>query len=574
MGADDVPMVCRPGARVRILGLRARPDLNDQEAVVLSEQKERWAVRCTLSNECVKVKPVNLVFCEARLTELEDDVLQLVFSFAYPGALRNAAASSRKLRSRCSSLLSSAAYRRRCDVAQLARWKASSPVFGFFSFDTKRDPSPRWGPNFEGHLDCCGSRIVHVDSFGRACLYENGSEGACEHLRTVSTPSGNRLMFHQVALSSAGRLAASLPVAPGKVPVCLYSADGAFELQLWPGGMVPGLAWTAADTLVLIGDHGKLWRWASGMGQRLEAFTTDDRLYEVLSAVEGAAVVAGSSDGMISVWAKGTSTSFASGFAVPDPQTEPEPDGTFLAMALSAAARRVVSLSRDAAAHVGRDGANQIRVHEVATGVCVGSVAYRDEISRMPWFAGSFQFVWPADEAEEHEEDDEQLHSLTCCAMRGESMLVTGDDSGCICVWDVGAGNVEGGSIRRIAALPPPDAESPEEHLIKSIAILDPAGGVDGLAGGSVLYSKRGGRLEKMVPIDKGELSWLTEQVEWQTDEVPAGLRHDHLAELGELEGALAGLSALGGSDDIETVNDEAEAAVPPPPAPPPPPPL
>ena len=52
------------------------------------------------------------------------------------------------------------------------------------------------------------------------------------------------------------------------------------------------------------------------------------------------------------------------------------------------------------------------------------------------------------------------------------------------------------------------------------------------------------------------------------------GHRGAHLAELGELEGALAGLSALGGSDDIETVNDEAEAAVPPPPAPPPPPPL
>ena len=68
-------MVCIPGARVWITGLRARPDLNEQEAVVLSEQKERWAVRCTLSDECVKVKPANLVFCEGRLAVLEEDLL-------------------------------------------------------------------------------------------------------------------------------------------------------------------------------------------------------------------------------------------------------------------------------------------------------------------------------------------------------------------------------------------------------------------------------------------------------------------------------------------------------------------
>ena len=70
---------------------------------------------------------------------------------------------------------------------------------------------------------------------------------------------------------------------------------------------------------------------------------------------------------------------------------------------------------------------------------------------------------------------------------------------------------------------------------------------MDGLAGSSVLYSKRGGMLEKMAPVDKGELSRLTEQVEWETDEVPMSFHHDNLRGLGELDDALAaaGLSAV-----------------------------
>jgi hypothetical protein len=239
----------------------------------------------------------------------------------------------------------------------------------------------------------------------------------------------------------------------------------------------------------------------------------------------------------------------------PSGHTAREGHSTIHQLVLSNAARRLVSLGCDASASED-DSATQIRVHDVATGACLGLVAYRERIQTMPWFPGSFQFAWPADEAEEHE-DEPELHSLTCAAMRGESMLMTGDDSGCLCVWDVG-----GDGIRHVAALPPPEAESPNEHMIRSLVILDPSGGVEGLAGGSVLCSKTGGRLEKMVPIDKGKLSQLTEQIAWETDEAPESFRHENL-QLGELEGALGGLAALG-------ISDEQEATVSPPSPPPP----
>ena len=554
-------------ARVRIIGLQARPDLNEQEAVVLLEQKERWAVRCTLSNECVKIKPVNLILCEDRLTVLEDDMLLLTMTRAGPAGLRNAAVACMKLRSLCSRLLANAAYRRRCDREQLALWKASSPVFGFLSFDWKRDPSPPWGPSFEGQIDCMGSRIVHVDSMGRASLYENGSDGACQLVRSVSGPfkaAKRASRFHRVALSSSGRLAGSTPETYGVDHLRLYTCSGALEHTI-SLRKIGSLAWVDADTLVLI-DEGTLCRWAPGLGPVLEFLPGLGTCLEVVDA-KSSLIVSGSSDGFLSVWVAGTPSgalprrqaSFASGH---EPETASTATSSaavtrsrsFSDVVLSGAAQRIVSLGCDAMASED-DNANQIRVHDVATGLCIGSVAYRDELRRMPWFPGTFQFVWPADEADEHEGEPE-LHSLTCCAMRGESMLVTADDSGCVCVWDVGGGE----GICRVASLPPPDAESPYEHLIKGIAIIDPAGGVDGLAGGSVLYSMASGdglsRLEKMAPLDKGKLSRLTEQVEWAADEVPAFFRHDNLD---ELHGAVEGLSALG-------VADVPDATVPPPP--------
>ena len=48
------------GARVRLVGLRAREELNGVEAVLLKLDGDRWAVRCVLSSERVRVKPTNL----------------------------------------------------------------------------------------------------------------------------------------------------------------------------------------------------------------------------------------------------------------------------------------------------------------------------------------------------------------------------------------------------------------------------------------------------------------------------------------------------------------------------------
>jgi hypothetical protein len=54
--------VIRPGARVRLVGLSARGDLNGEHAEVKNSYdvaKGRWAVRLA-SGECVRVKPSNI----------------------------------------------------------------------------------------------------------------------------------------------------------------------------------------------------------------------------------------------------------------------------------------------------------------------------------------------------------------------------------------------------------------------------------------------------------------------------------------------------------------------------------
>ena len=121
--------------------------------------------------------------------------------------------------------------------------------------------------------------------------------------------------------------------------------------------------------------------------------------------------------------------------------------------------------------------------------------------------------------------------------MEGESMLVTADDTGCVCVWDVG-----GGEIRVVASLPPPDAEGPQEHLVRCLAIGDIDGSVDGLAGSGIFFTGPNGTLTKLVPIQKRELSRLTDE-EW--DKYDAPRLPGSLAELSEL-----GLSALDLDDE------------------------
>ena len=86
----------RAGARLRLVGLKARPDLNGVEVTLLEDHGERWAMRCTLSGEGIRVKPANAVLCQD-LELLEEALLLVVLRHASPGVLRSAAAASRRL---------------------------------------------------------------------------------------------------------------------------------------------------------------------------------------------------------------------------------------------------------------------------------------------------------------------------------------------------------------------------------------------------------------------------------------------------------------------------------------------
>ena len=50
----------QPTARVVATGLTKRADLNGCEAIVLSWHVDRWAVRFTLTGECVRIREANL----------------------------------------------------------------------------------------------------------------------------------------------------------------------------------------------------------------------------------------------------------------------------------------------------------------------------------------------------------------------------------------------------------------------------------------------------------------------------------------------------------------------------------
>jgi hypothetical protein len=199
-------------------------------------------------------------------------------------------------------------------------------VFGFFTFDAKRDPNPPWGPSFEGAIVSNGIRVVHVDSFGRASLYENASDSKCELVRTVSSPvkrdAKRSLRFHMVALSSTGWLAASCPERRGVEHLCLFAADGAHKRSI-PLCRVRALAWTTSETLVLIDEH-MLCCWAPGLGPVLEFYPALGTSYEVLDAARSV-LVTGSSDGSLSVWTAGALSALSSrhGLRSSSPLTQP-----------------------------------------------------------------------------------------------------------------------------------------------------------------------------------------------------------------------------------------------------------
>jgi len=64
-------MMLQPGARARLVGLQARPELNGCDVAVLECLGDRWAVLCP-SGKMIKVKPTNLT----QTTSAGDAVLQ------------------------------------------------------------------------------------------------------------------------------------------------------------------------------------------------------------------------------------------------------------------------------------------------------------------------------------------------------------------------------------------------------------------------------------------------------------------------------------------------------------------
>ena len=147
------------GARVRLVGLRAREELNGVEAVLLKLDGDRWAVRCVLSSERVRVKPTNLQLTpdlherlngshaqqsgsldgSSGLEKLDssfDDscgLERLVLQQCDGPSLRAARAVDRQLGQLAGATLDGAEWRDRIDGTHLDAWQASSPVYGFFT---------------------------------------------------------------------------------------------------------------------------------------------------------------------------------------------------------------------------------------------------------------------------------------------------------------------------------------------------------------------------------------------------------------------------------------------------------
>ena len=120
-------------------------------------------------------------------------------------------------------------------------------------------------------------------------------------------------------------------------------------------------------------------------------------------------------------------------------------------------------------------------------------------------------------------------HTLLSLDAAGESMLVTGDAAGSVCIWDAGqslesdktraAG--EGGAghaadLPLVAALPPPDAEAAAGAALESCPcairglVITQTGGL-AVAGGGIVYATGHGELTKFVPVGASSLAMLSD---------------------------------------------------------------
>jgi hypothetical protein len=170
------------GNRVTLVGLVGRPELNGQEATLLFQSADRWAIRCTVSNEAVRVKSMNLQLCpdlHARLSNAED-MLSSVLTFCDASEVRTVRLVDRSFKALANTALTSCAWRRAVDARHLAAWQASHPVFtlSYINEQTQRfmGPTPAapsalcrsGGGRFVAHVTAKGP--VEVRDFGRPAL--------------------------------------------------------------------------------------------------------------------------------------------------------------------------------------------------------------------------------------------------------------------------------------------------------------------------------------------------------------------------------------------------------------------
>ena len=140
------------------------------------------------------------------------------------------------------------------------------------------------------------------------------------------------------------------------------------------------------------------------------------------------------------------------------------------------------------------------------------------------------------------------MHELLQIEASGESMLVTGDRAGCVCIWDAseqaaggglaGAAGGEAGvagaagaggaapsaatvasaalgaarpQLKLVAVLPPPDYDGPttDACAIRGLAVTDT--GAAAVAGNGVVYSNVKGELTKFIPMGHSSLASLSE---------------------------------------------------------------
>lgn len=89
------------GCRVRLVGLKARGDLNGEEALLLAwiTEKERWAVRVITSGAGLQVKPVNMTRSTCAFDLLEFDSFVLVLAFTRSSSHRALHSTASRFRS-------------------------------------------------------------------------------------------------------------------------------------------------------------------------------------------------------------------------------------------------------------------------------------------------------------------------------------------------------------------------------------------------------------------------------------------------------------------------------------------